>query len=192
MAYNTNELISGDITGNISTTKLTSIDGYALPVPSGTNAVLTYNDGYLAWSQPIVSNSYALFFALMPGDNSATVAVGAPVQFPQDGPNNGGITRINVSTFNLLSVGTYEVTWQVSIDEPGQLQLAIGGVGLSNTVVGRATGSSQLFGSTLITTVSPNSILSVINPSGNSTALTITPNAGGASAVSATLLIKAM
>lgn len=32
---------------------------------------------------------FADFFALMPGDNSATVAAGANVSFPQDGPNSG-------------------------------------------------------------------------------------------------------
>ena len=43
------------------------------------------------------------FFALMPPDNAATVAVGADVQFPQDGPNSsaGTISRTSASTFNL-------------------------------------------------------------------------------------------
>lgn len=30
----------------------------------------------------------------MPGDNSATVGGGTAVQFPQDGPASGGITRV--------------------------------------------------------------------------------------------------
>ena len=133
---------------------------------------------------------YSNFFALMPGDNSATVAVGAPVQFPQDGPSSGVIVRMDASSFKLPAVGTYEITWQVSVAEPGQLQLAVGGVGLPNTVVGRATGTSQIVGSTMITTVDADSIVSVISPAGNSTALTITPVAGGASPVSATLSIR--
>lgn len=137
-----------------------------------------------------VSGDYSLFFALMPGDNTETIAVGAAVEFPQDGPTTGVITRTSTSTFNLPAVGTYEVAWQVSIDEPGQLELAIGGAGLPDTVVGRATGTSQIVGDTLITTSVPNSILSVINPLGNSTALTVTPIAGGANAVSATLVIR--
>jgi hypothetical protein len=149
---------------------------------------LTINNANVA--PPSASSSYAQFFALMPGDNSATVAVGAAVAFPQDGPTSGSIVRTGPNTFNLPIVGTYEVSWQVSISEPGQLQLAIGGVGLPNTVVGRATGTSQLFGMCLITTSVTDSILSVMNPSGNSTALTITPIAGGTSPVSATLLIK--
>ena len=61
---------------------------------------------------------------------------------------------------------------------------------LAYTVVGRATGTSQLVGMSFVTTV--NSTISIMNPPGNSTALTITPNAGGASAVSATLTITRM
>jgi hypothetical protein len=133
---------------------------------------------------------FANFFALMPGDNASTVAVGAAVQFPQNGPTSGAAVRTGASTFNIPLPGSYEVSWQVSVTEAGQLQLAIGGVGLPNTVVGRATGTSQIVGDTVITTGAPNQVLSVINPVGNSTALTITPIAGGASAVSATLTIK--
>ena len=43
-------------------------------------------------------------------DNTATVAPGADVNFPQDGPNSAtGITRISPSSFNLSEVGTYQV-----------------------------------------------------------------------------------
>jgi len=138
------------------------------------------------------SKDYALFFALMPGDNSATVAPGTAVQFPQNGPTSGVISRTGPSTFNLSAIGTYEIAWQVSISEAGQLQLALNGVGLVNTVVGSATGTRQLVGNTMITTVNANSILSLINPVGNSTALTVTPIAGGTHSVSATLSIKAL
>lgn len=135
--------------------------------------------------------SFADFFALMPGDNAATIALGAPVLFPQDGPASGGvITRASAGTFQLANVGTYEVSWQVSVTEAGQLVLALGGLEQATTVVGRATGTSQISGTCMITTVAPNTILSLVNPAGNATALTITPNAGGASAVSAHLVIK--
>ena len=102
----------------------------------------------------------------------------------------GGIFSLSASAFQLAAAGTYEVAWQASIAEAGQLQLAIGGVGLPDTVVGRATGTNQLSGHTLITTVVANSVLSVINPAGNATALTLTPTSGGTHAVSATLMIK--
>ncbi|HSW75588.1 MAG TPA: hypothetical protein VLG50_00945 [Candidatus Saccharimonadales bacterium] len=135
--------------------------------------------------------AFAEFFALMPPDNAATVAVGSAVQFPQDGATSGaGITRLTASTFNLAAIGIYEVTWQVSVTEAGQLILVLNGADLPDTVVGRASGTNQITGSAFITTSVINSVLSVNNPSGNSTALTITPLAGGTRPVSATLTIK--
>ena len=79
--------------------------------------------------------------------------------------------------------------FQVSVDEPGQLGLTLNSVELAHTVVGRATGTNQLTGMSLVTTTVINSILTVRNPAGNSTALTITPLAGGTSPVSAHLVI---
>ncbi len=60
---------------------------------------------------------------------------------------------------------------------------------MPNTLVGRATGTSQIVGHTMINTILPNSLLSIINPSGNSTALTVTTIAGGTHAVTANLVI---
>src|SRR5580692_13137304 len=59
------------------------------------------------------------FFALMPGDNAATVGAGTPVLFPQDGSTSGVITRLNSSSFLLPTIGTYLVQFQVSVTEPG-------------------------------------------------------------------------
>jgi hypothetical protein len=133
---------------------------------------------------------FAHFFALMPPDNAATVAVGADVDFPQDGPESGGvIARTGADTFNLAAIGTYHVEFQVSVNEPGQLILTLNGSDLDYTVVGRATGTSQISGSALVTTSAIDSILTVRNPAGNSTALTITPLAGGTRQVSAQLTI---
>jgi hypothetical protein len=135
---------------------------------------------------------FADFFALMPGDNSATVAAGANVSFPQDGPNSGSglIFGLTGDTFNLTNIGTYEVNFQVSVSEAGQLLLNLDGTDLAYTVVGRATGTSQIVGVALITTSNVNSVLTVRNPSGNAAALTITPVAGGARSVSAHLVVK--
>jgi hypothetical protein len=127
----------------------------------------------------------------MPPNNAATVAVGADVEFPQDGPTTATeITRSGPSAFNLATIGTYRVAFQVSVDEPGQLILTLNGADLAYTVVGRATGTSQITATTLVTTTVVNSVLTVRNPAGNSTALTITPLAGGTRPVSATLLIE--
>jgi hypothetical protein len=126
----------------------------------------------------------------MPGDNAATVAPGTDVSFPQDGPTSGGdITRLNGTSFNLAVIGSYQVLFQVSVTEAGQLILTLDGVDLGYTVVGRATGTSQIVGIAIVTTTTINSVLTVQNPLGNSTALTITPIAGGTRPVSAHLTI---
>jgi len=138
---------------------------------------------------------FADFFALMPPDNAATVAIGGDVDFPQDGPNSGTglIARTGADTFNLAVIGVYQILFQVSVSEAGQLVITLdsgaGSVELSYTVVGRATGTSQIVGMAIVQTSVINSILTVRNPASNSTALTITPLAGGADPVSAHLVI---
>ena len=142
--------------------------------PAGTGGVLNFAD----------------FFALMPPDNAATVAPGTDVDFPQNGSNSGsGIARTGADSFNLSEIGTYQILFQVGTDEAGQLVLTLNGSELAYTVVGRATGTSQIVGMTIVTTTTINSILTVRNPSSNATALTITPLAGGTQPVSAHLVI---
>ncbi|MDF2651615.1 MAG: Collagen triple helix repeat [Paenibacillus sp.] len=137
--------------------------------------------------------SFADFFALMPGDNAAPVALGADVSFPQNGPTSGSaITRISATQFNLAAIGVYQVLFQVSVDEAGQLQLTLNNAPLAYTVAGRATGTSQIVGIALVQTAVANSVLTVRNPAGNASALTITPFAGapaGTTPVSAHLTI---
>jgi hypothetical protein len=130
----------------------------------------------------------------MPPDNSATVAPGGAVAFPQDGPSSATIVRIGVDTFLLPDIGTYRVAFSVSVSEAGQLVLTLGsGAGateLPYTVSGRATGTSLISGEFLIETTTINSVISLANPTGNSTALTITPLAGGTHPVAASLVIE--
>jgi len=154
----------------------------------GAKLVSAGGTAYVCNGAPAVV-AYGFFFARMPADNAATVAVGGSVELPQDGPTSG-ITRMNATTFVLPAIGTYEVSWQVSVTEAGQLVLALNGVELAETVVGRATGTSQLVGHALITTTTASSTLTLRNPAGNSTALTITPLAGGTSSVTAGIVIK--
>lgn len=134
--------------------------------------------------------SYADFYAVMPPDNAATVAPGTDVSFPQDGPNSGsGIARSGTSTFNLAEIGTYQVLFQVSVTEAGQLMLTLNGEDLPYTVAGRATGSSQIVGMAIVETTVIDSTLTVRNPEGTAAALTITPLAGGIRPVTAHLVI---
>ena len=134
--------------------------------------------------------NFADFYALMPPDNAATVAPGTDVSFPQDGPNSGsGISRLGVSSFNLAEIGSYQILFQVGVSEAGQLVLTLNGNELAYTVVGRATGTSQIIEMAIVTTTSVNSVLTVRNPANNAVALTITPVAGGTEPVSAHLVI---
>jgi hypothetical protein len=127
----------------------------------------------------------------MPPDNSASVAPGANVDFPEDGPTTTtDIVRTGPDSFDLGSIGVYQVAFQVPVTEAGQLVLTLNGLTLAYTVVGRATGTSQISLTALVQTTAVNSVLTVQNPPENSTALTITPLAGGARLSSATLIIE--
>ena len=84
--------------------------------------------------------------------------------------------------FNLCNFPNYYV-------KNAKLIFTLNGADLDYTVVGRATGTSDIIEMSIISTSSVNSILTVRNPAGNSTALTITPLAGGTRPVSAHLLI---
>ena len=141
--------------------------------------------------------NFGSFFLLQPNDVPGTIAAGSAVPFPEDGPLSnavGGIRRLTSTTFLLPAIGTYEISWQVSITEPGQLVLGLnsggGNVELPTTVAGRATGTDQIVNDVLITTTSVNNVLSLRNPAGEPTALTVTPLAGGTDPVSGWLVIK--
>ena len=79
--------------------------------------------------------------------------------------------------------------FQVCVSESGQLLLTLNGADLPYTVVGRATGTTQIVGLAIVTTTSVDSILTVRNPAGNAAAITITPVSGGTRPVSAHLVI---
>jgi hypothetical protein len=126
----------------------------------------------------------------MPPDNLATVAVGAFVQFPQAGLILGGVvTALTADEFMLNNNGAYLVYFQVSVTEAGQLGVEVNGTLRADTVCGRATGTSQITGMSLLAATA-GTVLRIQNPATNSTALTVTPQAGGASPVSARLLIQ--
>jgi hypothetical protein len=169
-------------TGNTGNTGATGPQG-----PNGPPGPM----GGIGPAGPGGSLAFADFFALMPPDNAATVAPGTDVSFPQDGPTSAStITRTGPSSFNLGQIGTYRVAFAVSVDEAGQLILTLDGFDLAYTVNGRATGTSQIVGQVLVQTTVINSILTVRNPAGNATALTITPLAGWTRPAGAHLVIE--
>lgn len=120
------------------------------------------------------------FYTLLPGDGGggASIPVGGAIFFPQNGPTTGAIVRLSQTTFLLPVIGTYLVLFEGSVDEPGQFMLRINATGVANSVAGRDTGTEQIVGISLIKTTLPNSILEVINPPLNTTALTLTPANG--------------
>ena len=131
--------------------------------------------------------AFADFYALMPPDNSTLITPGSAVSFPDVGPASGSdISQLNANTFILTATGIYLLTFQTSVTEAAQLALAQNGNELAQTVVGRATGTSQIFGTSMVSATAGDT-MQVINPGSNS--ITITPFAGGANAVSAHLTI---
>lgn len=135
--------------------------------------------------------SFADFYALMPPNNPAPIAAGEDVAFPQTGAvSASGVTRLSDTSFSLENTGTYLIQFQVSAAGPGQLELTLNGAELPYTVVGSSSADgSQIAGSTLVTTTAANAVITVRNPEGTGGALTLTPTAGGAEAVSAHLTI---
>jgi len=129
----------------------------------------------------------------MPGDNAATVAIGAAVEFPQDGETNGVIVRSSASQFTLPAIGTYEVSFQVSVSESGQLAIWLNGAAVATVTprsrAGRATVTSLITNAVLIATTAANMVLTIVNDA-SASALTITTSAGGTESVSASLVIK--
>jgi hypothetical protein len=124
---------------------------------------------------------------MMPPDNSSLVLPGGAISFPEAGANSGSdIAQSNASTFTLSTTGIYLLTFQTSVTEPAQLALAQNGTELAQTVVGRATGTTQVFGTSMVSATAGDT-LQVINPGTNS--ITLTQFAGGANAVSAHLTI---
>ena len=126
----------------------------------------------------------------MPPDNTAAIAAGGDVAFPQNGPiANTNIGRIDDSSFLLAPIGTYMVTFTVPVSEAGQLVLTLNDSELPYTLVGRNATDSQIVGTALITTTAENSTLTVRNPATATAPITVTPGAGGTEAVSAQLVI---
>ena len=139
---------------------------------------------------PMGSGESALFYALMPSDNPFLVFPGSSVEFPQDGPTTTtGITRLGPSLFLLAVTGVYRVTFQVPVQEPGQLVIVRNLSPLAYTVTGRFTGTSSISLTTLVDATAGD-VIEVQNPASGSIALTVVPFSGGNEPGSATLLIE--
>ena len=125
---------SGLLYNGLIASQFLPLSSIVIPISQVTNLQTNLN-ALQAEINALPSANFYEAFALMPSDNSATVAVGAAVLFPQNGAHAGAISRSSTSQLLLPAIGTYEVSFQVSVTEAGQLQLAVGGVGVANTVV---------------------------------------------------------
>ena len=130
------------------------------------------------------------FYALMPSDNPDAIAAGSDISFPQNGSSFGGaVTRAGASSFTLASAGSYLVIFGVSCEGAGQLVLTLNGQELANTTFGSSSTSPEISGVSVITTDDDNAVITVRNPAAATAPLTLKPNAGGLSPVSAHLVI---
>lgn len=185
---------AGIMTGAASPNGSVTAPKGSLYVETNTPALWQNTDAGTTWSTgAVLAKPYGMFYGTTvgtgnegsgSGDYAATVAAGAPVPFPRNGANSGsGIARTfnpYNESFTLPNTGTYEVTFNVSTTEPGQLQLAFR-VDTTytpiahTTAVGAGGTNGGPIGGTFFITATAGQALAVINPAGNPAALTITP-----------------
>jgi hypothetical protein len=122
------------------------------------------------------TTNYADFYSLNP-PTAQTLLPGAPIAYTTSRTALGtGITKNGAGTIiTIANAGTYYIAFQASCTEAGQLGLSINGVLDANTVVGRATGTEQIY-ETYVHSFSALTTISVVNAS--TTTLTLTPSAG--------------
>ena len=161
------------------------------PVVSLQNPNITIQEyiNKLIYDSSIQIQNYTNVYALMPTDNSTAIASGASIAFPRQGPVSGtGFVQVSPTQLTLPHIGTYEVTVNAVINVPAQLIATLNGAPVASTVTGKDISGSNLQGSFLITTLLPNSILTIQNASAG--AITLVAAAGGTNPVSAQLIVK--
>jgi hypothetical protein len=79
----------------------------------------------------------------------------------------------------LPNIGTYEISFYLYVNEPGQLQLLLNGTALPETTSSNALGSVSISGTFFITTNTINSVIAIISTLGSTYAFTIIPPSSG-------------
>jgi hypothetical protein len=134
--------------------------------------------------------NYADFYALSPDDNAEVIPAGEDVEFPQNGPSNGVITRTGASTFNLPEAGTYLVSFNTSLAGAGQLVLTLNGTEVANTATQSNNEEiSSVSQTVIITTTEDNSILALSNPATATNGIQIASSCEGELPASSHLVI---
>lgn len=135
----------------------------------------------------------AYHHAVTGGDPTIGVGTAFPM-FDTTDVATAGLSTPNPSTLTIATLGTYSLRWQASVTEPGQMEVWLdkgSGFGrIARTTVGRATGTSQIVGETVMVIDTLPTSIQIRNPPGNATALTMTPIAGGATSVNVSAFIQ--
>jgi len=133
---------------------------------------------------------YGYIYNLTPAP--PTIAVGAPILFSDNGPLLGITHVLGSSDIVISNPGVYSVTFSVSGSEPNQFAIFLDSVLIPvvGTTYGSGAGTQQNTGPTIITTVIPNSVLTIVN-NRSPAAVTLASFIGGTQAnVNASVLIK--
>lgn len=122
--------------------------------------------------------AYGLVYSLT---QPATVAIGAPILFDQNGPLLG-ITHTPPSpVINVVSAGTYAITFSVSGLQANQFGISVNGaLPTPSTIYGSGAGTQQNTGFTILTLGAGDSI-QIVNYSSNA-AVSLQTLAGGTQA----------
>jgi hypothetical protein len=166
--------------------KLDSLPVGPLPPPGAIDFAGFY--GLTAGTGNPTSTDYAGTIAVR------TAAGTGAVPFPRLGPTavGSGITPLSATQFQIAVPGIYNVAWRVHTTEPGQLELCLNDTLLFETCMGNmnpTAGGHEIAGNVNIETTLADSILELVNPNGNSPALTITPADGSSTHANAQTLV---
>ena len=188
-----NETIIGTLTvGGVPITQLLGIQGP--PGVAGLNGAvgaigLTGPTGPVGATGPAGAtglglSTYGYIYNLTP----QTVAVEAVVLFDSNGPLSGITHAPGSSAINIVSAGTYSVTFSVSGTEPNQFAIAVNGTPNTSTIYGSGAGTQQNTGQAILT-LSAGDTLTLINHS-SAAAVGLASDIGGTQAnVNASVLI---
>jgi len=122
---------------------------------------------------------------------SSGISSGHAVPFAQNGPASGNITRISDTSFQLGTVGIYEITMHVPIQNNGQVVVAVNNVELAYTVAGESNSSNNvsIVQKVFVQTTIPNPLLEIRYPAANTGTMKVVNSLGGNATVSAHLVI---
>ena len=132
---------------------------------------------------------YADFYAIMPPENAAAIAPGEAVEFPEQSFIGGtNVTRTSDSEFTFTESGIYLVFFIAATSEAAQLVPAKNTTELSFALAGKDSVLSQLSGMAIIA-ANDGDVLTLRNPASATSSVTLSPNAGGNSPVTAHLIL---